>query len=46
MDVAGRGNAGNSTTYLYINDVFISPAKVAVIARGRLTVFVFGVVLF
>ena len=45
MDVAGRGNVGDSATYLYINVGLIRPAKVAVIARGHLTHFVFGVVL-
>ena len=44
MDVAGRGNVGDSATQLYINEVLISPAKVAVIARGHLTLFVFGLV--
>ena len=37
MDVAGRGNVGDSATQLYINVVLISLAKVAVIARGLLT---------
>ena len=32
MDVAGRGNVGDSATYLYINEVLIRSAKVAVIA--------------
>ena len=35
---------GDAATYLYINEVLISPAKVAVIARGHLTLFVFGLV--
>ena len=39
-------SVGDSATYLYINEVLISPAKVAVIARGHLTVFVFDVILF
>ena len=37
MDVAGRGDLGDSATKLYINVVLISSAKVAVIARGHLT---------
>ena len=37
MYVAGRGNVGNSATYLYINEELVSLAKVAVIARGHLT---------
>ena len=37
MYVAGRGNVGNSATYLYINEELIRLAKVAVIARGYLT---------
>ena len=40
MDVAGRGNVGDSATYLYINEVLISSAKVAVIVRGYLTLLV------
>ena len=35
MDVAGRGIVGNAATYLYIKLGLISPAKVAVIARGH-----------
>ena len=35
MYVAGRGDVGNSATYLYINDELISLAKVAVIVRGH-----------
>ena len=31
-----------SATYLYINDVLISSAKVVVIVRGSLTLLVFG----
>ena len=38
-------HVGDSATYLYINVGLIRPAKVAVIARGHLTHFVFGVVL-
>ena len=32
---------GDSATKLYINEVLISPAKVAVVARGHSTLFVF-----
>ena len=42
MDVAGRGNVGDSATYLYINEVLISSAKVAVIVRGLFDAFGFG----
>ena len=38
MYVAGRGNVGDSATLLYINEGLIRLAKVAVIARGHLTV--------
>ena len=40
MDVAGRGNVGDSATYLYNNEVLVSSAKVAVIVRGYLTLLV------
>ena len=40
MDVAGKWNVGDSTTYLYIDEVLISSAKVAVIMRGSLTLLV------
>ena len=40
MDVAGRGNVGDSATCLYINEVLISSAKVAVIVRSYLTLLV------
>ena len=43
MDVAGRGNVGDSATYLYINEVLIRSAKVAVIVRGSLTLLVWFV---
>ena len=33
---------GDSTTYLYINEVLIRLAKVAVIVRGSLTLLVIG----
>ena len=33
---------GDSATYLYINEVLIRLAKVAVIVRGSLTLFGFG----
>ena len=36
---------GDSAIELYINEGLIRPAKVAVIARGHLTLFVFGLVL-
>ena len=39
MDVAGRGNMGNSATYLYINERLVKLAKVAVIARRQITWF-------
>ena len=42
MDVAGRVNVGDSATYLYIYEVLISSAKVAVIVRGSLTLLVIG----
>ena len=42
MDVAMRGNVGHSATYLYINEMLISSAKVAVIVRGLFDAFVFG----
>ena len=51
MDVAGRGNVGDfgfgrfSNIIVYVNEGLIRPAKVAVIARGHLTLFVFGSVL-
>ena len=35
-------DVGDSATYLYINEVLISSAKVAVIVRGSLTLFGFG----
>ena len=40
MDVAGRGNVGDSATYVYINVDLIRPAKVAVIVRGHFDAFV------
>ena len=40
IDGAGRGNVGDSATYLYINEVLINSAKVAVIVRGSLTLLV------
>ena len=39
MDVAGRGNVGDSATYVYINVDLIRPAKVAVIVRGHFDAF-------
>ena len=35
---------GDSATEMCINEGLIRPAKVAVIARGHLTLFVFGLV--
>ena len=40
MDVAGRGNVGETETYVYINVDLIRPAKVAVIVRGHFDAFV------
>ena len=39
MDVAGRGNVGNSATYLYFNERLVHLAKVAIIVHGQITCF-------
>ena len=43
--IGDQHSVGDSATPLYINEGLIRPAKVAVIARGHLTLFVLGLVL-